>query len=119
MAKARLILLSWDSDRADYERIANLLWTNSTLALPATVLVIVDDYHADQAMTLFRMGVDEYVCRSDHSEKLKGVLGQWLTGRESAAKIRAKWSPRRRPVQDPLPRSPQWERTETVASSSL
>ena len=90
MASARLILLNWDSDRADYEQIGNLLWTNSTLASPAMVLVIADEYRAEQAVTLFRMGVDEYVGRSDHAEKLQGVLGQLLTGRETAASTQAR-----------------------------
>src|SRR6476620_10124806 len=60
MASARLILLNWDAERADYEQIGNLLWTNSTLASPAMVLVIADEYRAEQGVTLFRMGVDEY-----------------------------------------------------------
>ena len=116
MANARLILLNWDSDRADYEQIGNLLWTNSTLASPAMVLVIADEYRAEQAVTLFRMGVDEYVGRSDHAEKLQGVLGQLLTGRERAASTQARPFALRLPVGEPLPRSPRWAETESVVS---
>jgi DNA-binding NarL/FixJ family response regulator len=117
LASARLILLNWDSDRADYEQIGNLLWTNSTLASPAMVLVIADEYRADQAVTLFRMGVDEYVCRSDHAENLRGVLGQLLAGRERAATTQARTLTRRWPVHEPLARSPQWAEAESVVSS--
>jgi DNA-binding NtrC family response regulator len=119
MASARLILLDWDSDRADYELIGNLLWTNSTLHSPAMVLVIAEDYRADQAVTLFRMGIDEYVGRADHAEKLQGVLGQLLTGRATAAKARDRDLRRHRPVLEPLPRSPRWAGAESVASGSL
>ena len=119
MASARLILLNWDSDRADYEQIGNLLWTNSTLASPAMVLVIADEYRADQAVTLFRMGVDEYVCRSDHAEKLQGVLGQLLDRQSDGCEYSVqnahgdvgRYASR-------LPRSPQWAETESVAAGS-
>jgi DNA-binding response OmpR family regulator len=119
MASARLILLDWDSDRADYELIGNLLWTNSTLPSPAMVLVITEDYNADQAVTLFRMGIDEYVCRADHAEKLQGVLGQLLTGRATAAKAQDRDLRRHRPAREPMPRSPRWAWAESVASGSL
>jgi DNA-binding NarL/FixJ family response regulator len=120
MASARLVLLNWDSDRADYEQIGNLLWTNSTLTSPAMVLVIANDYRADQALTLFRMGVDEYVCRADHAEKLQGVLGQLLTGRVTASNTQSRTLRRHWPVREPLPRSPRWAGTgtESVASGS-
>jgi DNA-binding NarL/FixJ family response regulator len=118
MASARLVLLNWDSDRADYEQIGNLLWTNSTLASPAMVLVIANDYRADQAVTLFRMGVDEYICRSDHAEKLHGVLGQLLTGSVTASNTHSRILPRRWPAREPLSRLPQWAETESVASGS-
>jgi DNA-binding response OmpR family regulator len=116
MASARLILLNWDSDRANYEQIDNLLWTNSTLASPAMVLVIADEYRTDQAVTLFRMGVDEYVGRSDHAERLQGVLGQLLTCSVTAANTQGRTLPRRWPVREPLPRSPQWAQNVSVVS---
>jgi DNA-binding NarL/FixJ family response regulator len=116
MVSARLILLNWDSNRADYEQIDNLLWTNSTLASPAMVLVIADEYRADQAVTLFRMGVDEYVGRSDHAEKLQGVVGQLLNGRGGAANPQVRKPARRWPVREPLPRLPRWAEIESIVS---
>jgi DNA-binding NarL/FixJ family response regulator len=116
MASARLILLNWDSDRADYEQVGNLLWTNSTLASPAVVLVIADEYRADQAVTLFRMGVDEYVGRADHTEKLQGVLGQLLSGRERVANTPARTFTLSWPTREPLPRSPRWAEAASVVS---
>jgi DNA-binding NarL/FixJ family response regulator len=118
LAGARLILLNWDSDRADYELIGNLLWTNSTLASPAMILVIADEYRPDQAVTLFRMGVDEYVCRSDHAENLQGVLGQLLTGRARATNSHELTSRRNRPARELLARSPRWTGAESVATGS-
>jgi DNA-binding NarL/FixJ family response regulator len=119
MASARLILLEWDSDRPDYEQIGNLLWTNSTLASPAMVLVISDDYRAEQALTLFRMGVDEYVCRSVHAEKLPCVLGQMLTGTATAAQAHERTLKQDWPVREPLPRSTRWAEKESVAAATL
>ena len=118
LAGARLILLNWDSDRVDYELIGNLLWRNSTLASPAMILVMADDYRPDQAVTLFRMGVDEYVCRSDHGEQLQGVLDQMLTGRATAGKpheVGSRWN---RPVRELLARSPRWAGVESFASGT-
>ena len=58
---ARLIALNCSSGAMSQEELDHLLWVNSTLAHPAIVLVVDDEYQADLALTLFRMGVDEYL----------------------------------------------------------
>jgi DNA-binding NarL/FixJ family response regulator len=80
-AGARLIVLNWGSQSVSYEQMSELLWANTTLSRPAAVLVITDTYHAEQAATLFQMGVDEYVCISSHGHKMRAILGQLLPGK--------------------------------------
>jgi DNA-binding NarL/FixJ family response regulator len=79
-AGARLIVLNWGSEDVSYEQMSDLLWANTTLSRPAAVLVVTDNYQAEQAVTLFQMGVDEYVCMSSHAQKMRAILGQLLTG---------------------------------------
>jgi DNA-binding NarL/FixJ family response regulator len=116
MAGARLIVVDWNSEGFDYEQMANLLWANSILACPALVLVVADSYKTDQALTLFRMGVDEYVCPSDHADKIQAVLGQLLAGSSmQASGVHSSTLERYRPVQESLPGSPRWAAAASLA----
>ena len=45
------------------------------------VLVIDQTYSPDVALTLFRMGVDEYLCMSHHGGRLAAIVSQLLTNR--------------------------------------
>ena len=67
------------------EELDQLLWVNSTLAHPAIVLVVDDGYQADLALTLFRMGVDEYISVSDHAARLATVMRHLLAATPTGA----------------------------------
>ena len=82
---ARLIALKCSSGAMSQEELDQLLWVNSTLAHPAIVLVIDDGYQADLALTLFRMGVDEYISVPDHAARLATVMRHLLAETPSGA----------------------------------
>ena len=75
---ARLILLDWGSDGISCETLDRLLWVNTTISHPARVLVISETYRADLAVTLFQMGVDEYLSLTEHAGQFPHVLLQLL-----------------------------------------
>ena len=45
---------------------------------PTPVVVIAERYRIDQATTLYRMGVSEYISRKHHLDQLPEVLGAYL-----------------------------------------
>jgi DNA-binding response OmpR family regulator len=69
----RVAVLSLDSEHLGYEEVDHILWATSILRTRVPVVVIADRYRVEQAITLYRMGVSEYVSRSHHSDEL-GVL---------------------------------------------
>ena len=75
---ARLILLDWGSDGISCETLDRLLWVNTTISHPARVLVVSETYRADLAVTLFQMGVDEYLSSTEHAGQFPQVLLQLL-----------------------------------------
>src|SRR5271166_5774138 len=72
--EARLIVVDWQDTTVSSDQMDQLLWANSTLARPASVLVVEENYRADRALSLFQMGVDEYIGVSDHSNQLRAIL---------------------------------------------
>jgi DNA-binding NarL/FixJ family response regulator len=77
-AQPRLVVVHWAVQGARYEEFDRLLWTTTVLARRIPVLVIADRYRIDQATTLYRMGVNEYVSRTHHRGQLGKVLGAFL-----------------------------------------
>ncbi|WP_165220338.1 hypothetical protein [Aquisphaera insulae] len=75
-----LIAVDWprstDGRRAD--EMDQLLWSNSILPRPATVLVADEHYDDQTALDLFRGGVDEYISMTEHPNRIASVVGQWL-----------------------------------------
>jgi DNA-binding NarL/FixJ family response regulator len=85
----RLILVDWRSDGVSCETIDRLLWANSTVARPARVVVVTDAYRADLAVTLFQMGVDEYVSKAEHANQFQAILSHLLSRELEAAPVTA------------------------------
>ena len=77
-ADARLIVVDWQDSTVSSDQMDRLLWANSILAHPATVLVVDGSYRTDHALSLFQMGVDEYICVSEHSDQLRTILDRLL-----------------------------------------
>jgi DNA-binding NarL/FixJ family response regulator len=106
---ARLIVVDWQDATVSTEQMDQLLWANSILAHPATVLVVEESYRRDHALSLFQMGIDDYIGLSEHSDQLRKILNRLLV-RTTSHSIR---SPQKvfqtaRPVKDPLPQPARW-----------
>ena len=75
-----LIAVDWpratDGRRSD--EMDQLLWSNSILPRPATVLVADEVYDDQTALYLFRAGVDEYISMTEHPDSIATIVGQWL-----------------------------------------
>ena len=74
VAKPQVIVVDGDGDAVSYEQLDALLWANSIQPRPAPVMVVVDGYSAEQATTLFQMGVDEYLCTIEHGDRIGSIL---------------------------------------------
>ena len=111
---ARLIVVDWQDSTVSSEQMDQLLWANSILAHPATVLVIEESYRRDHALSLFQMGVDDYIGLTEHSDQLRTILDRLLT-RTTTHPIHTTEtvSQAPRPVHDPLPQP-----TRLVAAAS-
>ncbi len=78
MAHPRLIVVHWTSHGRHLEELNRLLWATTVLARQVPVLVIADRYRIDQATTLYRMGVREYISRTHHADQFGRVLDSYL-----------------------------------------
>ncbi len=87
MAHPRLIVVHWTHHGSHLEELNRLLWATSVLARRVPVLVIADQYRTDQATTLYRMGVTEYVSRTHHVGQFGRILDVYL-GRSRASRSR-------------------------------
>lgn len=74
VAQPQLIIVHEDGEAFSYEQLDALLWANSVQPRPAPVMVIVNGYSAEQATVLFQMGVDEYVCATEHGDRIGPIL---------------------------------------------
>ena len=79
-ADARLIVVDWRTETISYEKLDALLWANSTLRHPAAVVVVSANYQPDQALSLYQMGVDEYLGMSHHADQVAPILSGLLRG---------------------------------------
>src|SRR5262249_14993766 len=60
------------------EELNRLLWATTLLARQVPVLVIGDRYRIEQATTLYRMGVTEYISRTHHADQFGRILESYL-----------------------------------------
>jgi DNA-binding NarL/FixJ family response regulator len=105
---ARLIVVDWQGATVSNEQMDQLLWANSVLAHPARVLVVEESYQRDHALSLFQMGIDDYIGLSEHSDQLRTILNR-LLARTTTHSIRSTQKAKApRQVQDPLPHLARW-----------
>lgn len=78
MAHPRLIVVHWTGHGRYLEELNRLLWATTVLARQVPVLVIADRYRTDQATTLYRMGVREYVSRTHHADQFGRILNAYF-----------------------------------------
>jgi hypothetical protein len=77
-ARPRLIVVHWNHV-IRYEELNRLLWATTVLAHGLPVVVVADRYRIDQATTLYRMGVAEYISRTHHLGQLGRILSAHLS----------------------------------------
>jgi DNA-binding NarL/FixJ family response regulator len=68
-----LIAVHLDEDTGP-DRVAHLLWVSSMRPHPVPVVAVSETYREREAIDLIRMGVADYVSRSDHRGKLGPVF---------------------------------------------
>ena len=78
MSHPRLIVVHWSRHGNRLEDLNRLLWANSVLAHQVPVLIIADRYRTDQATTLYRMGISEYMSRTHHTAQFGRILNTYL-----------------------------------------
>jgi DNA-binding NarL/FixJ family response regulator len=77
-AHPRLIVVHLAGDGGHYEEFDRLLWATSVLSRPTPVVVIAERYLTEQATTLYRMGVSEYISRTHHLDQVGDILEAYL-----------------------------------------
>jgi DNA-binding NarL/FixJ family response regulator len=77
-ARPRLIVVHLGGDGGQYEQFDRLLWATSVLSRPTPVVVIAERYLIEQATTLYRMGVSEYISRTHHLDQVGDILAAYL-----------------------------------------
>jgi DNA-binding NarL/FixJ family response regulator len=101
MTHPRLIVVDGTRHGSHLEELNRLLWATSLQARQVPVLVIADRYRIDQATTLYRMGVAEYISRTHHGEQFGRILETYL--RHATA-----LGPRAASADDPTQPSKTW-----------
>lgn len=77
-ARPRLIVVHLGGDGGHYEQFDRMLWATSVLSRPTPVVVIAERYLIEQATTLYRMGVSEYISRTHHLDQVGDILEAYL-----------------------------------------
>jgi DNA-binding NarL/FixJ family response regulator len=81
----RLIIADWKRKQNGFDDMDRLLWTTSKLVRHTPVVVITDRYRDDQAVMFYRMGVSDYISKSDHLALLPQILMAYLTPGSSSS----------------------------------
>jgi DNA-binding response OmpR family regulator len=76
--RVRLAVVHLQLGHLGIEEIDTILWIASTLPWRVPLLVVTEEYLVEQAATLFRMGVSDYVSRKDHFDQLGALLASYL-----------------------------------------
>jgi DNA-binding NtrC family response regulator len=74
----RLVVVHWTRHGRHYEELNRLLWATTVLSRHIPVIIIADRYRIDQATTLYRMGVSEYISRTHHQDQVGPILESYL-----------------------------------------
>jgi DNA-binding NarL/FixJ family response regulator len=77
-ARPRLIVVHLAGDGGHYDQFHGLLWATSVQSRPTPIVVIAERYLTEQATTLYRMGVSEYISRTHHQDQLGEVLAAYV-----------------------------------------
>jgi len=83
--RVRLVMVHLEREHLGYDEVDHLLWVASTLPRRVPVLVVAERYLVEQATTLYRMGVSEYVSRSHHLDQLGDLAAAYLPHAAPAA----------------------------------
>jgi DNA-binding NtrC family response regulator len=78
MTQPRLVIVHWTRLGSHYEELNRLLWATTVLSRRIPVIIIADRYRIDQATTLYRMGVSEYISRTHHQDQVGTILESYL-----------------------------------------
>jgi HEAT repeat protein/DNA-binding NarL/FixJ family response regulator len=81
----KLVLVHFGQESVPHEEMNRLLWAATVLARSVSVLVVAERYRVDQATTLYRMGVSEYVSRTHHDTELGRILRAHLRAPQAQA----------------------------------
>lgn len=81
----RLIIADWKKKQNGYESMDRLLWASSKLARHTPVVVVTDRYRDEQAVTFYRMGVSDYISKTDHLSSLPQILEAYLNPSSSSS----------------------------------
>jgi DNA-binding NarL/FixJ family response regulator len=95
--RPRLIVVHW-SHASHYEELNRLLWATTVLAHGVPVVVVADRYRTDQATTLYRMGVIEYISRTHHLDHFGRILDAYLNPSLAAEPLAASADDSAQPV---------------------
>jgi hypothetical protein len=74
----RLVVAHLQPERLSYEEVDRILWVQSMSPSRIPLLVVAERYLVEQATTLFRMGVIDYVSRSHHLDQIGALLASYL-----------------------------------------
>jgi DNA-binding NtrC family response regulator len=77
-ARPRLVVVHWPRDRGRMEELDRLLWATTVQARRVPIVVIADRYRTDQATTMYRMGITDYMSRTHHLNQLGLVISAYL-----------------------------------------
>ena len=113
MAHPRLIVVHWSRHGSPREELNRLLWATTVLARQVPVLVIADRYRIDQATTLYRMGVSEYISRTHHADQFGRVLDSYLRPTPVPAPRAAT------PADDPTQLAKPWSATTPTVTAQV
>lgn len=81
----RLVIADWSRKHDGFDVMDRLLWATSKLARHTPVVVIADQYREDHAVMFYRMGVCDYISRTDHLSSLPQILSVYLQPSSSSS----------------------------------